>query len=77
MVPTLEHFMIKNVIILDGQLPLTIACKYFYNYRVGSLLIETSEKDYACLTKTDIINVIGKGLDPGLVRTEDIAKKQN
>ena len=73
--PTLEHFMVKKVIILNGDLPITVACKYFYNYKVGSLLIETTEKEYACLTKTDIINIIGKGLDPGLVRTGDIASK--
>ena len=72
--PTLEHFMVKKVIKLDGDLPITVACKYFYNYKVGSLLIETTT-GYACLTKTDIINVIGKGLDAGLVRIQDVATK--
>ena len=69
----LEHFMQKNVIKMDGNLPLTMACKHFYNHKVGSLLIETSNNEYACLTKTDIIHVIGKGLDPGLIRCEEAA----
>lgn len=71
----IEHFMIKKekIIKLNGELPLTVACKYFYTYKVGSLLIETSNNEYACLTKTDIIHVIGKGLDPGLIRCEEVA----
>lgn len=71
----LEHFMIKKekIIKLNGELPVTVACKYFYTYKVGSLLIETSNNEYACLTKTDIIHVIGKGLDPGLIRCEEVA----
>ncbi len=72
-VAILEHFMIKKVIKLAGEVPVTVACKYFYNYKVGSLLIETSNNEYACLTKSDIINVIGQGLDPGLVRCEEVA----
>ena len=69
----LEHFMIKEVIKLAGDVPITVACKYFYNYKVGSILIETSNNEYACITKTDIIHVMGRGLDPGLVRCEEVA----
>lgn len=69
----LEHFMIKEVIKLAGEVPITVACKYFYNYKVGSILIETSNNEYACITKTDIIHVMGRGLDPGLVRCEEVA----
>lgn len=71
----LEHFMIKKdkIIKLKGELPLTVACKYFYTYNVGSILIETSNNEFACITKTDIINVIGRGLDPGLIRCEEVA----
>ena len=72
---TLEHFMIKNVIKLKGNVPITVACKYFYNNKIGSLLIESSTNDFACLTKSDIINIIGKGLDPGLVTVEEVASK--
>lgn len=72
---TIEQFMNKNVIKLKGNIPITVACKYFYNYKIGSLLIETSNNEYACLTKTDIINIIGKGLDPGLVFIEEVATK--
>lgn len=73
--PTLEHFMVKKVIKLKGDVPITVACKYFLNYKAGSILIETSDKEFACLTKTDIIHVIGKGLDPGLVTTEEVASR--
>ena len=73
--PSVEHFMVKKVIKLKGDVPITVACKYFYNNKLGSLLIETSDNEYACLTKTDIINVIGRGLDPGLVNIEDVASK--
>ena len=37
------------------------------------VLVETSNNEFACITKTDIINVIGKGLDPGLIRCEEVA----
>lgn len=69
----LEHFMVKDVIKLNGEVPITVACKYFYNHKVGSILIETSNNEFACITKTDIIHVIGRGLDPGLVRCEEVA----
>jgi CBS domain-containing protein len=72
---SLAQFMIKKIIRLDGELPLTVACRRFVDHKVGSLLIETSDKKYACLTKSDIIKVIGRGLDPGLERTQDVASK--
>lgn len=70
---TVEEFMIKDLVAIDGELPVTVACRRFLDHKVGSLLVLLPESDYACLTKTDIINVIGKGEDPGLVRTRNVA----
>ena len=73
---TVDKFMNKNLIILKGDLPLTVACRRFFDHKIGSLLIEcSSDKSFACLTKTDIINVIGKGEDPGLILSQDAASK--
>lgn len=75
-VATIDKFMRSNLIILEGDLPLTVACRRFLDNKTGSLLIEsTTDKKFGCLTKTDIINVIGRGEDPGLVRAQDVATR--
>ena len=74
-VATVEKFMQTNLIKLKGEVPLTVACRRFFDHKVGSLLIETTDNKHGCLTKTDIINVIGKGEDPGLIRVQDACSK--
>lgn len=70
---TVDKFMRTDLIILKGDIPLTVACRRFSDHKVGSLLIETSDNKFGCLTKTDIINVIGRGEDPGLIKSQDVS----
>ena len=73
-VDTVDKFMVRNVITIDGDLPITKAAGLMIKYNIGSVLVELKDRKnkYSVITKTDIVKMLKDGLDPGLVRIKDI-----
>ena len=70
----IQHFMIKNIISIDGDLPITKAAGLMIKYNIGSVLVELRDRKnkFSVITKTDIVKMLKDGLDPGLVRIKDV-----
>ena len=63
--------MNTNIIQINGDLPITVACKKIIDNQIGSLLVDND----AVLTKSDIISTIAKLADPGIARIRDFSSK--
>lgn len=63
--------MNTNIIQINGDLPITVACKKIIDNQIGSLLVDND----AVLTKSDIISTIAKLADPGIAKIRDFSSK--